>query len=152
MPAYNFQKRFAPAVERGEKRQTIRRTMKGARPGAQAYLYTGQRTAYCRKLGEGMITGVLPIEIGRHGCGEPYACITEQGKQALIVHGDLDALARDDGFEAAEEMVEWFAAQYGLPFTGFLHQWTPAQQNTEYSEALAHHLRDTTQDGVDHED
>lgn len=126
MPAYNFQKRFAPAVERGEKRQTIRRTMKGAQPGARAYLYTGQRTAYCRKLGEGTITSVLPIEIGRHGCGEPYASITEDGKPSHVVHGDLDALARLDGFQTGEEMVEWFAAQYGLPFTGFLHQWVSA--------------------------
>jgi len=121
MPAYNFKKQFAPVVESGQKRQTIRQTARGAHRGAIAYLYTGQRTSSCRKLGEGTITDVLPIEIGRHACGEPYASITENGKPAHIVHSDLDALAIDDGFKTGEEMVEWFSAQYGLPFAGYLH-------------------------------
>lgn len=131
MPAYNFKQQFAPAVESGQKRQTIRQTTKGARRGSTAYLYTGQRTSSCRKLGEGTITDVLPIEIGRHACGEPYASITENdGKQAHIVHRDLDVLARADGFQTGAEMVEWFAAQYGLPFDGFLHLWTPISPST----------------------
>lgn len=29
MPAYNFKQQFAPAVESGQKRQTIRQTTKG---------------------------------------------------------------------------------------------------------------------------
>lgn len=124
MPAYNFKPIFAQAVESGEKTQTIRRWNRGAHPGAIAYLYTGQRTKACRKLGEGVVTSVMPIEIGRHACGEPYAVIiTESGKQIHLVHRDLDALAVDDGFEAAAEMVEWFAAQHELPFNGFLHLW-----------------------------
>jgi len=127
MPAYNFKNRFAPLVESGQKCQTIRQTAKGAAIGATAYLYTGQRTAHCRKLGEGTITDVLPIEIGRHACSEPYASITERnGKRTHVVHEHLNALARDDGFANGEEMVEWFADQYGLPFTGYLHQWVPS--------------------------
>lgn len=130
MPAYNFQPRFAPLVESGKKRQTIRKTAKGATRGATAYLYTGQRTTHCRKLGEGTITDVLPIEIGRHACSESYASITERdGKRTHLVHEGLDALARDDGFENGEEMVAWFAAQYGLPFAGYLHQWWPKSWN-----------------------
>ena len=128
MPAYNFQKRFAPLVESGQKRQTIRKTTKRATRGATAYLYTGQRTAHCRKLGEGTITDVLPIEIGRHACREPYAVITGyDGKLAHLAHEHLDALARADGFANGEEMAEWFASQYKLPFTGYLHQWRPKQ-------------------------
>lgn len=127
MPAYNFQSRFAPLVESGQKRQTIRQTAKGAKLGATAYLFIGQRTPRCRKLGEGTITDVLPIEIGRHACSEPYAIITgNDGKPRHLVHYDLDALARDDGFANGYEMAEWFATQYGLPFTGYLHQWTIA--------------------------
>lgn len=134
MPAYNFKPRFAVLVESGQKRQTIRQTAKGATRGATAYLYTGQRTAYCRKLGEGTITDVLPIEIGRHACSEPYASITEHdGKRTHLAHEHLDALARDDGFANGEEMAEWFADQYGLPFTGYLHQWVPS--NVEFSGA-----------------
>ena len=126
MPAYNFKKQFAPLVESGEKRQTIRQAARGACRGATAYLYTGQRTKSCRKLGEGTITDVLPIEIGRHACGEPYACITEcDGKQTHLAHRDLDMLAKADGFKNGAEFVEWFEAQYSLPFTGYLHQWQP---------------------------
>lgn len=132
MPAYNFQSRFAPLVESGQKRQTIRQTAKGATRGATAYLYTGQRTANCRKLGEGTITDVLPIEIGRHACSEPYASITERdGKQTHLAHEHMDSLARDDGFANGEEMAEWFAAQYGLPFIGYLHQWVPSNRQVE---------------------
>lgn len=124
MPAYNFQEQFVPAVERGEKNQTIRSWIKGARPGATAYLYYGQRTRQCRDIGTGIITGVFPIEIGRNGCGEPYACIWYQGdKPEHMVHNHMDALARADGFPDGEKMVEWFESQKELPYKGFLHQW-----------------------------
>lgn len=127
MPAYNFQPRFAALVEGGQKRQTIRRTAKCATRGSTAHLYTGQRTANCRKLGEGTITDVLPIEIGRHACSEPYACLTDgDGQTTHLVHEHLDSLAREDGFANGEEMTAWFAAQYGLPFTGYLHRWVPS--------------------------
>lgn len=129
MPAYNFQSRFADLVEGGHKRQTIRQTSKGAKRGATAYLYTGQRTSSCRRLGEGTITDVRPIEIGRHACSEPYACITERdGKKTHLAHEQLDSLAREDGFANGEEMAAWFAAQYGLPFSGYLHEWVPSSR------------------------
>lgn len=52
MPAYNFRKQFAPLVESGQKRQTIRTIGKRrhARAGEPLQLYTGQRTKACRKL------------------------------------------------------------------------------------------------------
>ena len=130
MPAYNFQTRFADLVQSGKKRQTIRQANRGAYPGATAYLFTGQRTKQCRKLGEGRVTGVWPIEIGRHACGEPYASILYSKLEyknivpsSHLVHSDLDKLAKEDGFTTGEEMVTWFEARYGLPFSGFLHQW-----------------------------
>lgn len=126
MPAYNFKKQFASLVESGQKRQTIRKTAKRAKRGAKAYFYTGQRTAHCRKIGEGTITSVRPIEIGRHACGEPYASITElDGRHTHFAHYMLDLFAQDDGFASGEEMAAWFEAQYGLPFTGYLHEWVP---------------------------
>jgi hypothetical protein len=126
MPAYNFRAQFAPLVESGAKRQTIRSSARGACPGGTAYLYTGQRTKRCRKLGEGTITAVLPIKIARDACGEPYACITQlNGQLTQLVHRDLDMLAKADGFEHGSSFVDWFEAQYGLPFAGYLHQWDP---------------------------
>ena len=118
MPAYNFMARFAPLVESGEKCQTIRQTDKGAKPGDTAYLYTGQRTKQCRKLGEGMILSVLPIKIARLSLGEPYAATT-----TYLVGDRLDDFSKADGFAGGEEMVAWFEKQYGLPFFGYLHQW-----------------------------
>lgn len=128
MPAFNFHKRFAAAVESGVKRLTIRHTARGAKRDDRAYLYTGQRTLSCRKLGEGKITDVLPIEIGRTACGEPYAAITRGNKQEHLAHRDMDNLAKDDGFLSGEEMVAWFEGEYELPFSGFLIQWIPIQR------------------------
>jgi len=124
MPAYNFIERFAPLVESGEKRQTIRQTDKGAKPGDTAYLYTGQRTKQCRKLGEGTITGVREIEIMKSYYGEIWALIAmPNGHSVAIKKHGLNTLAKADGFANGEEMVAWFEQRYGLPFYGFLHEW-----------------------------
>ena len=58
MVAYNFQKQFADAVERGEKRQTIRaprRDGRHAKVGDKLQLYTGMRTKQCGMI----VTGKL---------------------------------------------------------------------------------------------
>jgi hypothetical protein len=124
MPAYNFMARFATLVESGEKRQTIRQTDKGAKPGDTAYLYTGQRTKQCRKLGEGRITAVLEILISRFDDGIFFARVMQINEtQVWLVGKELDSLAIADGFSGGEEMVAWFEKQYGLPFFGYLHEW-----------------------------
>lgn len=120
MPAYNFQARFAPLVRDGLKKTTIRG--RAAKVGSTAYLFTGQRTRACVRLGQATITVVLPIEIGRNACGEPYASV-DGGALAHWVHRDLDALAKEDGFQTGAEMADWFAAQYGLPYKGYLIGW-----------------------------
>lgn len=126
MPAYNFNPRFANLVAHGYKRQTIRQTDRGAREGQTAYLYVGMRTKRCRKLRTGTITEVCPIEIGRNGCGEPYATVWYSGMVGTdLTHLDLDSFAADDGFCSGAEMVGWFEAQYRLPFHGYLHKWEP---------------------------
>lgn len=70
MPAINFKKQFAPAVESGEKRQTIRaRRQDGRDPvaGQTLYLYTGIRTKGCRKLGEVTCKETQQITIEENG-------------------------------------------------------------------------------------
>jgi len=119
MPAYNFQKRFAPAVERGEKRQTIRAQGKRrhARPGERLALYTGQRTTSCRKLGMGICTAVRPLSIDEAGIFVDGLPLSD---------AEAAALARADGFKDFVEMREWFRETHeGLPFSGVLIQWTP---------------------------
>lgn len=113
MPALNFQPRFADLVESGHKTQTIRKTLRG-KVGDTVYLYTGQRTKNCRKLGEGRIVLIQAIKIRRQGV---YFGNT------LLPGKEHDELAAADGFSSCTEMFDWFEKQHGLPFDGFLYKW-----------------------------
>lgn len=121
--AYSFAERFAPLVESGEKRHTIRKTDKGVNPGGTAYLYT--ETEYM-KLGEGRIVSVRPIEVRRHAGGEPHVAIFRDDATMTsdyLAGEQLDVFAKADGFADGEEMVAWFEQKDGLPFYGFIHEW-----------------------------
>lgn len=121
MPALNFQKQFADAVERGEKRQTIRAIRKDkrlpAKRGAVIALYTGMRTRGCRRLGYAMCENVRPIKIteGVVFCDDGWIRTPEQ----------LEAFARADGFMDWADMLAWFKKTHGLPFSGHLIEWKP---------------------------
>lgn len=123
MPALNFMERFAPLVESGAKRQTIRKVRKQPiAVGDRLYLYTGMRTKDCRKLGEGLCIGVAPVKME----------INDLNNTPLIWIGDCPlnipkshALAHADGFETAAELFLMFYKLYGLPFEGMLIQWVP---------------------------
>lgn len=140
MPALNFQARFAPLVESGEKRQTIRKRRKDGRdpkPGDTLYLYTGMRTKACRKLGEAKCREVFPFQLtaraetgngnvnmfaglsSHRGGGSRFrAASLRDGTRSRIAR-----LAKADGFSSPEEMVCWFEAAHGLPFEGLLIRW-----------------------------
>ncbi len=115
MPALNFQGRFAPLVESGEKTQTIRPPRK--RPicaGDTLHLYTGMRTRACRKLGEAFCYLVSPIIVNEECCyldGLPLNDV------------QAERIAQRDGFTSWRELAAWFKAQYGLPFNGVLIRW-----------------------------
>lgn len=120
MAALNFHARFAPLVESGKKKNTIRRTRR-AKPGDILYLYTGQRTKACRKLGEGICTDVTEVTINRHWFVERrmdgvLTSFRDEAKHEIAVL---------EGFKDWPEMRDWFKAKYGLPFTGFMHFWRP---------------------------
>lgn len=123
MPAYNFQKQFAPLVESGQKLCTIRQTDKGAKVGDTAYLYYAQRTKQCRKLGEGTITSVVPITLWIDQLINPRVKGTLPSGHIIDI--SADDVAKQDGFQTVEEMFSFFAKKYGLPFNGFLHTWIP---------------------------
>jgi len=121
MPAFNFQKRFAPKVESGEKGQTIRsyrKDCRNPRAGQTAYLYFGMRTKSCRKLGESLIKSVDPIAIKRNG----YMVNIIVGAKELN-YREKETLSKADGFENFDEMVAWFEKTHGLPFYGLLIKW-----------------------------
>lgn len=126
MPALNFQARFAPFVESGEKRQTIRaHRTHPIYVGDHLYLYTGMRTKQCRKLGEAVCTEIVPVKIFKGGS-------TFLG-DSLLGPRQMEKLAIADGFtagdgsryrvRACEKMVDWFEKTHGLPFRGVLIRW-----------------------------
>lgn len=116
MVAYNFQKRFAEAVARGEKTQTIRapRKTRHAKAGELIQLYTGMRTRGCRKLRD-------PDPI----CTKSTYCAIRDEGVTLGNHPttDIDEFARLDGFADFNDMKAWFEAAHGLPFIGQLIMW-----------------------------
>lgn len=118
MPALNFQKKFAPDVKSGKKKQTIRLKRKNPiKEGDTLYLYTGMRTKSCEKLREVKCDGVLDFKI--YGDG-----LTFEIGQTPVHHNDsMNRIAIADGFKDWREMVQWFSKTHGLPFEGDLILW-----------------------------
>lgn len=116
MPALNFQLRWAPDVESGKKHTTIRKARR-VQVRDNLYLYTGQRTKQCRKLGEALCLGVTDFRINNSGF-----CYLD-GK--LLLEPDINYLAWLDtaGQLNATEFVDFFRQAYGLPFYGELIIW-----------------------------
>lgn len=117
MVAYNFKAQFAADVEAGRKRQTIRAPRKDgrhAKRGDSLQLYTGMRTAACRKLRDAVCHDACPIVI------EPDKIWTFHPQE---LHTDLEAWAKRDGFETWAAMRDFFEKTHGLPFNGVLISW-----------------------------
>jgi hypothetical protein len=127
MPAYNFQSRFADAVQSGRKTQTIRADRADGRIpkiGSNVALYTGMRTQNCRLLARGIITTVRPFEITGHGIW----FLAEE----ILMPGEAHAIAVADGFTSARAMREWFEETHGLPFKGVLIEWKSTDIRNEH--------------------
>ena len=127
MPLLGFQSRFAPLVESGEKRQTIRAYRKDGRDpreGDRLYLWTGLRTKGARKLGESNCISARPLTLRfEHGAG---MFGTMNGRR--LAFDELEEIAMSDGFYGTEEMAEWFSSTHGLPFRGLLIEWGDLDQ------------------------
>jgi hypothetical protein len=130
MVALNFKAQFADDVELGRKRRSIRAQRKDGRNpklGDALQLYTGMRQKGCRKLLDAKCVRVRPVEIDYTGIkldGRPlYAGDAPSftgGVDPESFDGDF---ARADGFDSFGDMVEFFRAEYGLPFNGLLIEW-----------------------------
>lgn len=119
MPLLGFKKRFAPAVESGDKRQTMRALRKDRRdpkPGDTLYLYTGLRTKRCHELGIEKCTAVKPITVTPD-------TIRLDGK--LLDRAARNAFAIADGFGSFDEMIDWMASEAGreFPWSGIVVYW-----------------------------
>lgn len=128
MVAYNFSARFAPAVEDGTKRQTIRAPRKARRQrhgvdtwvgghaavGEPLQLYTGLRTKTCRLLRTATCHDVCEVLIDDSGHFWSF--------RPQELH-DVSYVAKADGFASGHEMLTWFRDLYGLPFRGVMIRW-----------------------------
>lgn len=126
MPALNFEAQFAPAVERLEKRQTIRARGKRKPPkvGDTLFLYTGMRTARCRKLGEAACLSCEAISISVKS--RTVQIPREVGGQHAwlsLFDNQIEALSKADGFESADAFFAWFGKTHGDTFSGYLIKW-----------------------------
>lgn len=132
MPALNFKPEIASRYEDGSKVHTLRvyrRDGRNPKPGETLYMYVGQRTKNCRKLGEEKCLLARPIQIWfpEHG-GLPTIEIDGTRLSAAT----FDEFARNDGFDGMSHMCQWFRDSYtndrphGMvlwPFDGLLIQW-----------------------------
>lgn len=112
-----FQDRFADKVRDGTKPHTIRKTAR-CKPGDTLSLRRWTGKPYRSKqetLREVVCMAVTPVEINRFGA--------DLGD--VFVHSP-DTLARHDGFSGWPEMREWFERTHGLPFHGFVIEWSNA--------------------------
>lgn len=108
MVAYNFQARFAGAVESGAKHVTIREIGKRrhVRVGERVQLYTGQRTRACRKLVEPdpVVTGVESITF--HADQRVWL-------DGWMTEAEVEFMARIDGFASASEFLAFHCPRAG---------------------------------------
>ena len=115
MPSLNFKQRFVAPIESGRKRQTIRKMRKRPfRTGDTLYLFTGMRTANCRRLGT-------------------LRCISAHDVTITLEHMEVDGrmltpevtgeLAQADGFASTQEFLDFFRREHDLPLIGQLIRW-----------------------------
>ena len=116
MPALNFYKQFADAVESGEKTQAICEHRKAPiKVGDMLYLFTGMGVeSPARRLGTAVCRSVRDITI-------TDIAVWVDGK--YYDYNRRFWLAREDGFDDACDFRAWFRDHYGLPFHGQLIVW-----------------------------
>jgi hypothetical protein len=123
MPAYNFKKQFIAPIRSGEKRTTIRpyRVSRPTRVGDTLYLFTGQRTKHCERIGDYECIGVEPIRI------DPiHWTVHLNGSEVCIV--EIWNMAKSDGFQEISQFFEFFLKVYGTDMPKMeLISWDPSR-------------------------
>ncbi len=134
MPLLNYKKQFAPLVESGEKKQTIRAMRKHPiREGETLYHYTGLRTKQARKLKEAKCTGAFHVLISSEG--GLYIAGIKVLLRLLEPFAYADGFRPDGAHSAWSNMLFFFRETHGLPFEGQLILWNqPVDSIREYIE------------------
>jgi hypothetical protein len=107
MPAYNFKSRFVEPIQSGEKNTTIRPCRKRpTRIGDTLYLFTGQRTKACRKIGVYRCKNVTPLII--------YPQLMSIYRDGYLISiAALKLISVNDGFSSLKDFFCFFRDQYG---------------------------------------
>lgn len=111
-----FKPQFAPLVKDGSKRQTIRPTPKrpvliGSKESWRKWSGKPYRSSQI-ELAQVVVTNVRAITLAGFGM------FIVSGKDATW--DEAQEIARMDGFESLEAMMQWFYKEHGLPFEGIL--------------------------------
>ena len=126
MPAYNFKLRFAEAIRKGLKRQTIRKERKDGcaqKAGQIAYCYINMRTCQCEKIGEYEIKKVYKIIIDPREICELILIDSNENNIYIRNPKTKADFAKADGFDSWDDFIMFFNRNYGFPFKGYLIQW-----------------------------
>lgn len=115
MTAFSFKPEFVGKIFSGEKRSTIRST-KRCEVGETMQLYTGLRTKKCRKIMDAVCIGVAPILVSKKS-------FWKLGETEGNVRPSVAPLHEQEGFMNVQDMVDFFAEEYGLPYRGWIHAW-----------------------------
>jgi hypothetical protein len=142
MVALNFKPEFVIPIDAGVKRRTIRRVRKtgNPEPGKALQLFTGMRTSECEKIRDATCTRVRSVMIDYDGVRIDGRSLYAGDAPAYLGGEDPESFdgdfARADGFNSFTDMLDFFRAQYGLPFVGQLIEWrlgSPAVVATQLS-------------------
>jgi len=127
MALLNYHPQFAPLVESGQKRMTIRAQRK--RPivtGETLHHYSGCRTKHARRLMEPVpCKRALDIVIcWKQQPGSKYRSL-EVRKQfkGKLNRSEIEQLALDDGHASVEAFQAWFLKDGITEFSGQLIEW-----------------------------
>ena len=124
-----FQDRFVSKIKDGTKIHTIRKSDRVTGMSYSLRRWTGKpyRSKQERIL-EVVCAGTCLVSIGH---GENQDKINLEGVEMSTIQREV--IARDDGFQSAEEMLKWFQDNHGLPFEGWLIEWKALEQKEKVS-------------------
>src|SRR5260221_1076262 len=117
-----FKPQFAPLVQSGAKRQTIRPIPKrmprvGGRESWRQWIGKPYRSKTLELAQvEIVYVGTIKIEMGGDKEMITFAITTEKSFNLT----SPDAFVRADGFSGIDELLQWFDKTHGLPFSGIL--------------------------------
>ena len=122
---YSFQARFVDAIQQSTKPHTIRafrRAGRVAAPGDDLHLYTALRTKTARRIGMVLCDATEEITIRP---GDNCVGLTVVLGNCILSPGEIDALAKDDGFDDHVAFGAFFVDQRRPVFRGLLIRWKP---------------------------